>query len=309
MSAPRIHSPHLLRGILLIMLAVFLFSSMDTLAKLLQRSYPLPPLIFARYAVHTLLMLVLLAPGMGFDLIRTTWLGLQVLRGLLLLGSTGLFYRALRYLPLAQAAAITFVAPVMVTALSGPMLSERVTGRQWVAVTLGFLGVLVIIRPGGGMPTYASVFPLVTALLFALYQIMTRKLAGRENPFTTLFFTALVGTLAASLMLPFSWKTPSLTPPALMVAIGCLGGLGHFLLIRAVEIASPTALAPFVYTQLVWSTLLALVVFSEFPDLVSLVGMLVIITAGLLAVDWWRIRRPAESVARAQIRQVPKESR
>jgi drug/metabolite transporter (DMT)-like permease len=309
MSVPHVHSPDLLRGILLITLAVFLFSSMDTLAKFLLRSYPLPPLIFARYAVHTLLMLVLLAPRMGFDLLRTTRLGLQVMRGLLLVASTGLFYLALRYLPLAEAAAITFVAPVMVTALSGPLLGERVTGRQWAAVTLGFIGVLVIIRPGGGMLTYASALPLITALLFALYQIMTRKLAGRENPFTTLFFTALVGTLAASLMLPFSWQVPSLTQAALMVAIGCLGGLGHFLLIRAVEIASPIALAPFIYTQLVWSTLLALIVFGEFPDLVSLLGMLVIIAAGLLAVNWQRIRRPAEPIERAPIRPVSQESR
>ena len=309
MSVPSGHSPHLLRGILLIMLAVFLFSSMDTLAKFLLRSYPLPPLIFARYAVHTLLMLMLLAPRMGLDLLRTRRPGLQVMRGLLLVGSTGLFYLALRYLPLAEAAAITFVAPVMVTALSGPMLKERVGPRQWAAVTLGFIGVLVIIRPGGGMLSYASVFPLITALLFALYQIMTRKLAGRENPFTTLFFTALVGTLAASLMLPFSWQTPSLTQAGLMVAIGCLGGLGHFLLIRAVEIASPTALAPFIYTQLVWSTLLAFVAFGEFPDLVSLLGMLVIIAAGLLAVNWRRMRQTSEAVERPPIRQVPQESR
>jgi drug/metabolite transporter (DMT)-like permease len=309
MSVPHGHSPHLLRGILLITLAVFLFSSMDTLAKFVLRSYPLPPLIFARYAVHTLLMLVLLAPRMGFDLLRTKRPGVQVLRGLLLVGSTGLFYLALRYLPLAEAAAITFVAPVMVTALSGPLLRERVSKRQWAAVTLGFIGVLVIIRPGGGMLTYASVLPLITALFFALYQIMTRKLAGRENPFTTLFFTALVGTLAASLILPFSWQTPSLTQSALMVAIGCLGGLGHFLLIRAVEIASPTALAPFIYTQLVWSTLLAFIAFGEFPDLVSLLGMLVIIAAGLLAVNWQRIRRPSEAIERPPIGQVQQEIR
>ena len=309
MSVQGVHSPQLLRGILLIMLAVFLFSSMDTLAKFLLRSYPLPPLIFARYAVHTFFMLVLVAPRMGFDLLRTARLGLQVTRGLLLVGSTGLFYLALRYLPLAEAAAVTFVAPVMVTALSGPLLGEQVAGRQWLAVTLGFVGVLVIIRPGGGMLIYASGFPLMSALLFALYQIMTRKLAGRENPFTTLFFTALVGTLAASLMLPYSWQTPSLMQATLMVAIGCLGGLGHFLLIRAVEIASPTALAPFIYTQLVWSTFLALIAFGEFPDVASLLGMLVIIAAGLLAVNWQHLRQPAEVGERVPIGKVPQESR
>jgi drug/metabolite transporter (DMT)-like permease len=309
MNSPRPSSPHLVRGILLIMSAVFLFSSMDTLAKHMLQSYPLPPLIFARYTVHTVLMLVLLAPRMGFNLVRTRRLGLQIIRGLLLVGSTGLFYLALRYLPLAEAAALTFVAPVMVTALSGPMLGERVTGRHWIAVTLGFVGVLVIIRPGGGMLTAASVFPLITALLFALYQIMTRKLAGRENPFTTLFFTALVGTLATTLALPFSWQTPTLTQAALMVAIGCLGGLGHFLLIRAVEVASPTLLAPYVYTQLVWSTLLAFIAFGEFPDPVSLLGMLVIVAAGLLGVTWRRVRRRTDTTKPAPIHQVPQETR
>jgi len=308
MSSHGAHSPHLARGILLIMSAVLLFSSMDTLAKHMLQSYPLPPLVFARYAVHTALMLALLAPRMGFALVRTRRLGLQVTRGLLLVGSTGLFYLALRYLPLAEAAAISFMAPVMVTALSGPLLGERVSRRQWTAVALGFIGVLVIIRPGGGLLTPASVLPLITALLFALYQIMTRKLVGREDAFTTLFFTAVVGTIAASLALPFTWQTPTLTQAALMLAIGCLGGLGHFLLIRAVEVASPTALAPFVYTQLVWSTLLAFFAFGEFPDPISLLGMLVIVAAGLLAINWRRMGRRAAAVRPASVQQLPQET-
>jgi drug/metabolite transporter (DMT)-like permease len=296
-------------GVLLIMLSVFLFSAMDTLAKLMLRSYPLPPLIWARYTVHLVFMLLLLAPRMGFDLVRTRRPGLQILRGLLLVTSTALFYLSLQHLPLAEAAAITFVAPVLVSALSGPMLGERVTRRQWTAVTLGFIGVLVIIRPGGGLLTLAVVFPLTTALLFALYQIMTRKLAGRENPFTTLFFTALVGAVATSLVLPFNWKTPTLTQAALMVAIGCLGGFGHFLLIRAVELASPTALAPFLYTQLVWSTLLAYIAFREFPDGASLLGMLIIVLAGLLAVNWRRMRRRTDASDQAPVHRLEQEAR
>jgi drug/metabolite transporter (DMT)-like permease len=282
--------PHLLRGMLLIMSAVFLFSSMDTLAKYAMRSYPLTPLVWARYSVHMLFMLVLLAPRMGWSLVSTRRPGLQFLRGLLLACSTAFFYLSLRYLPLAEAAAISFVAPVIVTALSGPMLNERVGARQWVAVSLGFAGVLVIIGPGGDLLTFAVVFPLATALFFALYQIMTRKLAGRENPFTSLFFTALVGAAATTLVLPFHWQTPTPGQLTLMIAIGCLGGTGHFLLIRAVEAASPSALAPFIYTQLIWSTLLAYVVFGEFPSLVSLLGMLIIVCAGLLAVDWRQMR-------------------
>jgi drug/metabolite transporter (DMT)-like permease len=295
MSTDRDDHPHLVRGILLIMTSVFLFSSMDTLAKLMLKTYPLPPLIWARYTVHMVFMLILLAPRMGLDLVRTKRPGIQVLRGVTLVSSTAFFYLSLRHLPLAEAAAITFVAPVLVSALSGPMLGERVTRRQWAAVTLGFAGVLIIIRPGGGLLTGAIVFPLVTALLFALYQVMTRKLAGRENPFTTLFFTALVGAIATSLALPFHWQTPTPSQAALMIVIGCLGGFGHFLLIRAVEVASPTALAPFLYTQLVWSTLLAYLAFREFPDGVSLLGMLVIVLAGLLAVNWKRMRRRSDT--------------
>ena len=244
------HQPGLLRGILFIMLAVFLFPSMDTLAKFMLRSYPLPPLIWARYAVHFAFMIALFAPRMGLRLVRTQRPLLQLLRGLALVASTGFFYLALIYLPLAEAAAISFVAPVLVASLSGPMLGERVTRRQWIAVTMGFLGVLVIIRPA------------------------------------SLFYTALVGTLVTSAGLPFSWQTPTLLQVGIMIAMGCLGGFGHFLMIHAVERASPSALAPFIYTQLIWSTLLAFLAFHEFPDPISLLGMLVIAGAGLLSINW-----------------------
>lgn len=290
MTARHGHPPHFVRGVAMMMVAVFMFSSMDTLAKLALRSYPLGPLIWARYFIHLLFMIVLLGPRMGIGLVRTRRPGLQLVRGVLLVGSTAFFYLSLKFLPLAEAAAISFVGPVLVTVLSGPMLGERVTRRQWVAVWLGFLGVLIIIRPGGGVFTAAAVFPLCTALCFSLYQIATRKLAGRENPFTTLFFTALVGTALTSAALPLSWQSPTPGQAGLMVAIGTLGGLGHFLLIRAVEHVSPMALAPFVYTQLVWATLLAWIAFREFPDGVSLGGMAIIVCAGLLAVNWRRLR-------------------
>jgi drug/metabolite transporter (DMT)-like permease len=287
---------HPVRGVLLILAAVFLFSSMDTLAKYMLRSYPLPPLIWARYTVHFVFMIALLAPRLGLRLVHTQRLGLQLLRGLALVASTGFFYLSLTYLPLAEAAAISFVAPVLVASLSGPMLGERVTTRQWIAVTMGFVGVLIIIRPGGGLLSFAVVFPLLSAFVFALYQIMTRKLAGRENPFTSLFYTALVGTVVTTGGLPFAWQTPTLPQAAMMLAIGCLGGFGHFLMIRAVEQASPSALAPFVYTQLMWSTLLALIAFGDFPDAGSLSGMLVIAAAGLLAINWRQVRQKNQPI-------------
>jgi drug/metabolite transporter (DMT)-like permease len=182
---------------------------------------------------------------------------------------------------------------VLITAMSGPMLRERVTRRQWIAVALGFLGVLIIVRPGGGVFTAHAIYPLCSALMFSLYQVLTRKLAGRENPFTTLFFTALVGAAATSLPLPFTWQTPQADQIPFILGIGLLGGLGHFFLIRAVEHTSPARLAPFIYTQLVWSTLLAYLAFDEFPASGSLLGMLVIVSAGMLAIDWRQIRRAA----------------
>jgi drug/metabolite transporter (DMT)-like permease len=283
---------HLLRGVGLMMLAVFMFSSMDTLAKHVLRSYPIPPLIWARYFIQSAFMVAVFGPRMGLGLVRTRHPVLQVVRGLLLVSSTVFFYLSLIYLPLAEAAAISFVGPVLVTALSGPLLKERVGPRQWLAVFLGFTGVLIIIRPGGAVFSPTVALPLLTAVFFSLYQIATRKVAGRDDPMTTLFFTALVGAVATTVPLPFTWQTPTPVQWLFIAAIGTLGGLGHFLLIRAVEHASPMALAPFVYVQLVWSTVLAWLVFGDFPDGGTLSGMGVIVMAGLLAVDWRRLRTP-----------------
>lgn len=290
---------HTLRGILLMMSAVFMFSSMDTLVKYMLQSYPMPGLIWARYMVHMLVMLVLLWPRVGFSLLRTNRPGLQMLRGLLLVLSTMFFYFALRYLPLAEAAAISFVGPALTTLLAGWMLGDRATLKQWFAVLLGFTGVLIIIRPGGALFTPAAIFPLCTALTFSIYQIVTRKLAGRENPHTTLFYTALVGSVLTSVALPFGWQGPTAVQGLFMVGIGLLGGFGHFLLIRAMDHASPTTLAPFIYSQLLWSTLLAYLAFSEFPDNGSLLGMGVIVAAGLLAIDWSQMRRRSDTADQA----------
>ena len=234
------HERHPLRGIALITAAVFMFSAMDTLAKfMLSANYPVAGLIWARYAVNLLVMLALLWPRMGGKLFRTTRPGLQLVRGLLLVASTLCFYLALRYLPLAEAAAISFVGPVLTTILAGWLLHERASGSQWIAILLGFAGVLIIIRPGGGLFTPAAVFPLLTAVLFSFYQIVTRKMSGHEHNYTTLFYTAFIGGIVASIALPFGWQNPTLIQAAIMFAMGVFGGYGHYLLIRAVEYASP----------------------------------------------------------------------
>jgi drug/metabolite transporter (DMT)-like permease len=289
------HHRRTVRGIVLIMSAVFMFSAMDTLAKYMLQSYPMSALMWARYMVHIVVMLALFGPRMGTKLFRTAHPWWQILRGVLLVGSTTFFYFALRYLPLAEAAAITFIGPVLTALLSGPMLGDRVARRQWIAVTLGFVGVLIIMRPGGGVLSLPAVFPLATAILFSVYQIVTRKLAGREHPYTSLFYTALVGGAITSLTVPLHWITPTLTQAAFVVCIGLLGGVGHLLLIRAMEHTSPATLAPFVYSQLIWSTLLAYLAFGDFPEPITLLGMFVVLASGLLAVNWKHMRRLSDA--------------
>ena len=289
------HHRRTMRGIALIMSAVFMFSAMDTLAKHMLKSYPMSALMWARYMVHIVVMVALLGPRMGTKLIRTSHPWLQILRAVLLVASTTFFYFALRYLPLAEAAAISFVGPVLTALLSGPMLGDKVTRRQWFAVTLGFVGVLIIMRPGGGVLSLAAVFPLATAILFSVYQIVTRKLAGREHPYTTLFYTAIVGGAITTIAVPLHWVTPTPSQAGFVVCIGLLGGIGHLLLIRAMEHTSPSTLAPFVYSQLIWSTLLAYLAFGDFPEPITLFGMLVVVAAGLLAVNWKHMRRLSDA--------------
>jgi len=283
------------RGITLIVAAVFMFSAMDTLAKyMLLSGYPIGALIWARYTVHLVVTAALLFPRMRGRLLRATRPGLQLLRGLLLVASTLCFYTALRYLPLAEAASISFLGPVLTTLLASWLLHERASARQWVAVLFGFAGVLVIIRPGGALFTPAVVFPLLTAILFSVYQIVTRKMSGHDHAYTTLFYTALIGGVVTSAMLPLTWQTPTLWQALMMFGMGVLGGYGHYLLIRAVEYASPGALAPFTYIQLLWSTLLGYLAFRDFPDAGSFLGMAIVVIAGLLALNWKQLRKPPE---------------
>jgi drug/metabolite transporter (DMT)-like permease len=259
------------------------------------KSYPMSALMWARYMVHVVVMVAWLGPRMGRKLFHTAHPWLQILRGVLLVGSTTFFYFALRYLPLAEAAAITFVGPVLTALLSGPMLGDKVSRRQWIAVTLGFAGVLIIMRPGGGVLSLAAVFPLATAILFSMYQIVTRKLSGREHPYTSLFYTAIVGAAITSFAVPLHWITPTLTQAGFVLCIGFFGGFGHLLLIRSMEHASPATLAPFVYSQLIWSTSLAYLVFGDFPETMTLFGMFVVVAAGMLAVNWKHMRRLSDA--------------
>lgn len=280
-APPGAASQHVLRGILLLIAAMSTFAVVDTIAKYLARSYPVPLVVWARYAMQTLFMLLVLGPRMKFDLVRSLRPGLQIIRGIVLVVSTILFFSALALMPLAEAAAITFLSPLVLAGMSVWILRERVRRSAWAAIIVGFVGVLIIIRPGGGVFTPAAILPVLTAVCFAAYQLLTRKLAGIDSTMATLFYGAIVGTLVMTLALPFFWQTPTAPLHWLLFAVlGVLGGAGHFVLIRAFTHAPPAALAPFVYVQLVAVLALGYVVFGEFPDGWSLVGMAIIVLAG-----------------------------
>lgn len=282
MSRAATARPHPLRGILMIMTAVAMFTMMDTMAKYLARFYPVPGIVWARYAFHLLFVVLILGPRMKLGLVRSKRPGLQIVRGMLLAASSMFYFSALKFMPMAEASSISFVAPMLATLLGVYLLHEKVEPARWVAVAAGFVGVLIIIRPGGGIFSWVAVLPLGTAASFASYQMLTRKLAGVDSPYTSLFYSGVVGTVMLAAVLPFEWTTPKTLLHALMLpAIGFIGGLSHLILIRAYDQAAVSTLAPFSYTQLIWVILMGYLVFGDFPDHWSLVGIGVIMASGI----------------------------
>ena len=235
-----------LRGIVLMLAAGFMFVLMDATAKHLAQTYSVTQVAWARYVFHMVTLPVLFGRHRWTAVLRTPRLGLQLARSVLLLASTFLFFLAVKFIPLADATAIGFVGPLLVTALSVPLLGERVGWRRWAAVIVGFAGVLVIIRPGFGMLHWAVVLPLLVAVCFALYQIGTRVLSRTDGWTTTLFYSASVGVVAMSAAVPFQWRTPDLAGWAAMAFLGLMGSLGHLAMIRAFAAAPASTLAPFV---------------------------------------------------------------
>lgn len=242
-----------LKGILLVVLATFLFSSHDALSKYLSGFYPVIMVVWARYLVHTLLMAGIFLPQSGLRVLRTKRPLWQLARALCLLGTSLLFTSALLFIPLAEATAVNFLAPVLVTALSVPLLGEHVSRGQWLAVICGFIGVIIIIHPGGELFTPAVLLPFCSALCFCFYQLLTRKLAQYDSPTTSNFFAGLCNTLLVSALVPFFWQVPTLTHGILMLALGGFGMTAHLFLTQAFRLAAPALLAPFGYCQIVFA--------------------------------------------------------
>jgi drug/metabolite transporter (DMT)-like permease len=284
------HRP--VRGILLCIAALALFACMDTTTKFLAERYEIPLIMAVRYLGNLLLMVVVFAPREGRALARTERTGLVLVRGMCLAAASFLFGSALAHLPVADATAIGFLAPILLVAAAGRYLGERIGWVGWLAVGLGFVGVMLIARPGRGLEAVGVMFALGAVAANLSYQFLSRLLARTETTVALLFYTALCGSLVYTLLMPGFLDAP---PPSswevlLLASLGLWGGLGHFLFTAAFRHAPASLLAPFNYTQLLWAGLLGWLVFGHIPDAVSLLGMAIIAGSGIMVA--LKTRRP-----------------
>ena len=287
-----------LRGILLIVASVVLFSLSDAMSKLLRlQGLPAVEIAWLRYIVFVVLALGLAAHGRVLR-VRPKRLRLQLLRGVTLVGSAVLFVAGLGQLQIAEATAITYISPGFVTALSILFLGEKVGIRRWAAVAAGFLGVLIVIRPGSGAIQSAALFPLASALCWAATIVITRRMGAGDRTETTVLWSAGTGLVILTALVPFDFVVPSLAQLGLGLAHGICSSLGQYIVILAYRQAAASALAPFSYVQLLFSTTLGWLIFAAVPDWGTLLGAAVIIGSGLYTVHRERVRARERAAAR-----------
>jgi len=265
-------------GIGLMSVTFLCFALLDCGAKWLVRTLPVLQVVWLRFLVHALLSTLLLAPMLGGGVPRTLRPKLQLLRAVFLPLMTGLNFWALQYLQLAETGSIQFSVPIIIAVLAAPMLGERMDRARWTAIIVGFAGVLVIVRPGTQGFHPALLITLVNAVLYALFNLVTRQLASHDSPATTQFYSSVGAALVITPFAIAAWQSP---PGALqwtiLVLIGLAGGLGHYLLALAHRYAPASVLAPYLYEQILWMILLGYVVFGDVPDAAVLLGGAIVI--------------------------------
>lgn len=293
-AAPETTQGRPLLGVLMVMGSVLIFAANDTVTKVLVSQYPVPLVSASRYAVHLLLMLVLVTPRIGTRLFQTRRTGLVLIRSLCLAVSTLSMGLALQRMPVPESVAIIFLAPILVVLMAGPILGEKVVAASWVAAVAGFGGVLLIVRPGGALDPIGVAFVLVGVASSVFYYLSSRVLAATESALAMVFYSALVGTVCFTLMLPWSFSGPAPDLPTLLMFLsqGAASGLAHYLFTAAHREATASLLAPVGYTQLLWVGILSWLIFGHVPDLLTLAGMGVVGLAGV-TIAVVSTRRPA----------------
>ena len=278
-------------GALLTMLAMLCFAAMDAMSKWLVADYAVGQMMWIRYALLCLFVWFLVRRRGLVATFKTRRPGLQIVRSLVAVIEGGMFVLAFRYLPLADTHAIAATSPLIVIALGVLFLGEKADLARWLAVGAGFAGVLLIVRPGFRNFDWPVLLPLLGAVLWAGYQVMTRLASRHDSPDTSLLWSAAVALVATSFVGPLDWKWPTASAWALMVVIASIGAVAHYALIKALDFAEAGAVQPYSYTLLVWAALLGAVVFGDVPDGWTLVGAAIVVASGLYS--WHRERRRA----------------
>ena len=273
---------NILKGILFFMTSIFLISIVDTICKFYTKDLHSIQLVWGYFVgINVILWIFFFLKGEKVNTLRSTdKILLQIIRPAFLVCSISSLFVGLTYLPIAEATAIGFVAPLFITALSFPILKEKVDLHRWIAVIIGLIGVIIIARPGGDFWHLASIMPLLGALFFALFQIMTRLLSATEKTYTTLFYTGLGGLIWSSLMVPFVWVTPSQIHILVFIGTGVMGAIAHLFMISAFDRAEASLLAPYNYTKLIWVIFLGYWIFDDIPSLDMWMGVIIIVSAG-----------------------------
>ena len=280
-----------LAGIGLIVLACLSFSFLDATAKYLIETVPTLQIVWLRFVSHVILSFFLFRVWKTPSLLKTKRPVLQIVRSFCLLGITIFNFLAVRYLQLAETTAIMFAAPFVITALAGPMLGEWAGTRRWIAIVVGFLGVLIVTQPGLGNMHWAAIYSVVSMAFYALYAILTRQLTGTDSSAGMLIISGIVAAIAMAPAGVAVWDTPpDMWTWILLLAPGVFGGGGHYLFIMAHRIAPAPVLAPFIYTQIVWMIALGFLVFGDVPTISTLVGAAIVVGSGLYILYRERVR-------------------
>ena len=274
-------------GIALVTVTTLMFAVLDTSAKWLVQSLPVLQVVWLRFVFHTLLTTAIFMPSMGVSLFKINNPRLQLLRGVMLALMTGLNFFALQYLQLAETGAVQFSVPILIALISAWLLHEKLDAKRWVAICIGFLGVLVIIRPGSNGFHPAIFLSIINAFLYAAFNLMTRRLASSDHPISTQLASAAVPSL---LLAPFAiwfWQTPDgLFMWSLIVLTGLTGGLGHTASALAHRYATAAVLGPFLYQQIIYMAIGGWLVFGQIPDSAVVLGAVIVVCSGLYLL--WR---------------------
>lgn len=282
---------HPFKGIALILASTVFLGTSDVTAKYLSATLPSIEITWIRFLTFALIMVPAMVPGSPLFALQTNRLSLHLLRGLGILGSSLFFISGLRFLPIAEASATGFVAPLIVTALSIVFLGERVGLRRWIATGVGLIGVIIILRPGTGAFHPAAFFPLVSALCWACTLIITRMMSGTERAVTVMAYSSIVGLVMLSGLVSSVWVTPTWHDIAFGLFIGVASTFGQWIVVLAFRYADASVLAPFSYTQLLWVSLLGFLIFGEVPDVWTVTGAAFIVASGLYTAHRERVRR------------------